>query len=526
MNKHFAAFCLLWITTSLFSQIPRHCGMAHAHKQALQRDPSVKERLEALERSTTAWIAQNKNGAQNRNAVVTIPVVVHVVYNTNVAAQNISDAQIQSQIDVLNRDYRKLNLDANNTPTVWKPLAADTDIQFCLASRTPVGTATNGITRTMTTVTSFKDIVSTQDIDEQDYIKNGSKGGYPAWNPQKYLNIWVGRLDGSTLGYAYYPSDVVSTPEIDGVVIDYRCFGTTGTAGSGGFSKFNMGRTTTHEVGHYFNLIHTWGDDLIDGNACESDNVPDTPPCFDANYSCPSFPLNVGTNCVTDANGQMFMNYMDYSDDRCLNLFTLGQAARMQAALNVERSGLLSSDGCLATIPVELIGFEGKTEGKINHLFWSTASEIANAYFDIQRSVDGIFFKTIGQVKGHGTSQERQNYAFDDGDILAGTTYYRLNQVDFDGKARFSPVISLQNEKRFSIRIYPNPVGTEGVIVQTISDEKKEIALQDITGRTLFQTVSTARAVPIATNELAQGLYFVRFKTLVGGVVIQKIVVR
>jgi Pregnancy-associated plasma protein-A/Secretion system C-terminal sorting domain len=411
----------------------------------------------------------------------------------------------------LNRDYRKLNLDANNTPTVWKPLAADTDIQFCLASRTPVGTATNGITRTMTTVTSFKDIVSTQDIDEQDYIKNGSKGGYPAWNPQKYLNIWVGRLDGSTLGYAYYPSDVVSTPEIDGVVIDYRCFGTTGTAGSGGFSKFNMGRTTTHEVGHYFNLIHTWGDDLIDGNACESDNVPDTPPCFDANYSCPSFPLNVGTNCVTDANGQMFMNYMDYSDDRCLNLFTLGQAARMQAALNVERSGLLSSDGCLATIPVELIGFEGKT---------------ANAYFDIQRSVDGIFFKTIGQVKGHGTSQERQNYAFDDGDILAGTTYYRLNQVDFDGKARFSPVISLQNEKRFSIRIYPNPVGTEGVIVQTISDEKKEIALQDITGRTLFQTVSTARAVPIATNELAQGLYFVRFKTLVGGVVIQKIVVR
>jgi trimeric autotransporter adhesin len=217
---------------------------------------------------------------------------------------------------------------------------------------------------------------------------------------------------------------------------------------------------------------------------------------------------------------------MDYSDDRCLNLFTLGQAARMQAALNVERSGLLSSDGCLVTIPIELIGFEGKNEGKTNHLFWSTASEIANAYFEIQRSADGVFFKTIGQTKGQGTSQKRQNYAFNDTHALAGTAYYRLNQVDFDGKTRFSPVISLQNGNTPAIRIYPNPVGTEGVIVQTISEEKKEIWLQDIAGKTLFQTVSNEREVRILTNKLPQGMYFVRVKMLTGGVVIQKIVVR
>jgi hypothetical protein len=182
----------------------RHCYAAH--QQALQRDPSVKTRREALERATSAWIANNQNAVQNRT-VVTIPVVIHVVYKTT--AQNISDAQIQSQIAVLNKDYRKLNTDANSTPTVWKPLAADVQIQFCLAARTPAGVATNGITRTVTTVTSFVDNPNTPDIDEEDRVKSNATGGKTGWDPNKYLNIWVCRLDGSTLGYSYFPSDIV-----------------------------------------------------------------------------------------------------------------------------------------------------------------------------------------------------------------------------------------------------------------------------------------------------------------------------
>jgi hypothetical protein len=521
-NKFLFTILSLFLTGTLLGQTPRKCGTVTAHQQALQRDPSVKTRREALERATNVWIANNQNAIQNRT-VVTIPVVVHVVYKTT--AQNISDAQIQSQIAVLNKDYRKLNTDANSTPNVWKPLAADAQIQFCLAARTPAGVATNGITRTVTTVTSFVDNPNTPDIDEEDRVKSNATGGKTGWDPNKYLNIWVCRLDGLTLGYSYFPSDIVGFPELDGLVIDYRCFGTTGTAGTL-FPEYNLGRTVTHEIGHYLNLSHTWGDDDPNGPACQSDYVSDTPECFDALLGCEVFPYNVGTQCVTDANGQMFMNYMDYADDNCMFLFTMGQAARMLAALNVERPTLLTSNGCQAPIPVELISFDGKSVDKTNHLFWSTASERSNAYFEIQRSFDGQYFQKIGQVKGSGTTQEHRDYAFNDFNFDGLTAYYRLNQVDIDGTSTLSNIVSLQNSKGNRVRIAPNPVGTEGVLVEVEGNGKKEVLLQDVAGRILFQTVLTEQIVRIPTNQLASGLYFIAVKMPLGVVEIKKLIVR
>jgi hypothetical protein len=521
-NFLFSILCLL-STRALFSQTPRKCGTITVHQQALLRDPSVKTRREALERATNTWIANNQNTIQNR-AVVTIPVVVHVVYKTT--AQNISDAQIQSQIAVLNKDYRKLNTDVNSTPNVWKPLAADVQLQFCLAARTPAGVATNGITRTLTTVTSFVDNPNTPDIDEEDRVKNNTTGGKAGWDPNKYLNIWVCRLDGSILGYSYFPSDIVTTPELDGLVIDYRCFGTSGTAGTSPFPSFNLGRTVTHEIGHYFNLSHPWGDDDPNGPPCQSDYVSDTPDCFDAATGCEVFPYNVGTQCVTDANGQMFMNYMDYSDDNCLFLFTTGQAARMLASLNVERPTLITSNGCQAPIPVELIAFDGKSVEKTNRLFWSTAAERSNAYFEIQRSFDGQYFQKIGQVKGTGTTQERRDYTFNDFNFDGLTAYYRLNQVDIDGTSTLSNVISLQNNKGNRVRIAPNPVGTEGVLVEVEGIGNKAILLQDVAGKILFQTILMDSNVRIPTNQLASGLYFISVKMPSGTVEIQKLIVR
>jgi hypothetical protein len=242
--------------------------------------------------------------------VITIPVVVHVVYaNPN---QNVSDAQINSQIAILNQDFRKLNSDVSLTPAPFAPLAADAQIEFCLAQRDPLGNATNGITRTSTTHGAF--------YLEND-VKFNSTGGKDAWNTASYLNLWVCNLSGGLLGYAQFPG---GDPFTDGVVVNYTAFGNTGTA----TAPYNKGRTATHEIGHYFDLIHIWGDE----SACaQDDDVTDTPQQKNQNGGCPTYPLisGSGASCSGTAPGAMFMNYMDYTNDACMYMFTLGQATRM-----------------------------------------------------------------------------------------------------------------------------------------------------------------------------------------------------
>lgn len=256
-------------------------------------------------------------------AAVTIPVVVHVVYKN--ATENVSDAQIMSQIDALNRDYRKTNADFSLTPAAFQPLGADMDIAFCLASFDPNGNATTGITRTSTIIQSF---------DHSNEPKFTSTGGIENWDPAKYLNLWVCDLTGGLLGYATFPTNLATDPQLDGVVVDYAYFGTIGTA----TAPFHLGRTATHEVGHWLNLRHIWGD-----ANCGDDFVNDTPTQQQANTGCPSFPT---VTCSNGPNGDMFMNYMDYSDDGCLFLFTAGQKQRADATLATIRTGLATSNGC------------------------------------------------------------------------------------------------------------------------------------------------------------------------------------
>ncbi|TAE48212.1 MAG: T9SS C-terminal target domain-containing protein [Bacteroidetes bacterium] len=284
-------------------------------------DPGVESRMRQIEQFTEAFAA--RQGQSNSRVVVTIPVVVHVVYNT--AAENISDAQILSQITVLNADFRRLNSDANNT---WSQ-AADAEIEFCLASVDPNGNATTGITRTSSTRTSFSYT--------SDNVKFNSTGGKDAWPRDSYLNLWVCDLGSGLLGYAQFPGGAANT---DGVVCDYAYFGTVGVA----TAPFNLGRTATHEVGHWLNLYHIWGDD---GTSCTagSDQVADTPNQADENYGCPSGSI---VSCSNGPAGDMYQNYMDYTDDACMNLFTAGQKTRMQAVLapGGARASLLNSAGC------------------------------------------------------------------------------------------------------------------------------------------------------------------------------------
>jgi len=293
----------------------RSCGTMDVHRRLLSESAEYRAARAAIENATLQRVAL---APEARFAgVARIPVVVHVVWNT--AAQNISDAQVTSQIDVLNRDFRATNPDVSTVPSVFSGLVADSRIEYFLATIDPSGNPTNGITRTSTSTVSFSD---------DDAVKSAATGGADPWPADHYLNIWVCQLGGGLLGYAQFPGGPAQT---DGVVILHTGFGTTGTA----TAPFDLGRTVTHEIGHYFNLFHIWGDD---GTGCAgSDQVDDTPNQAGPNFGVPTFPH---VSCGNGPNGDLFMDYMDYVDDAAMVMFTHGQAARMEACIDTVRSSL------------------------------------------------------------------------------------------------------------------------------------------------------------------------------------------
>ena len=296
----------------------KRCGSMVHHQRLMETSIEYRRNRAAIQRFIENY-ERRYSRLGLRSGIIKIPVVVHVVYNNN--DQNIPDSQIESQIDVLNEDYRKLNTDISNIPAVFASLAADPRIEFQLAVRDPNCQPTTGVTRTHTNVTSFTD---------NDDVKHASKGGHDAWNRDKYLNIWVCNLV-PWLGYATFPGEPADT---DGVVINYQALGRTGNL----FPEYNKGRTATHEIGHWLDLHHVWGDT---GGCGDTDFVDDTPTQVGPNYGCPTFPH---VTCNNGPNGDMFMNYMDYVDDPCMFMFTAGQVLRMDATLSGARAAIVGSD--------------------------------------------------------------------------------------------------------------------------------------------------------------------------------------
>ena len=328
-NTIFTLFFSFLLFSNLNAQNHR-CSTVKLHEKRLAENPMLLERIQQSELETQKWISEHPTSLKS-NQIITIPIVVHVVYNLD--KENISDAQIRSQIDILNKDFRLKNSNALPASHPFKQYTSDTEIEFCLASKDPLGNSTSGITRTKTTQVSFSDA--------DDKVKDATKGGVNNWDPTKYLNLWVCNLEGNLLGYATFPSDLTYYKSTDGVVIRHQVFGNIGTAGTEGFDVNKSGRTATHEIGHWLNLIHIWGD-----ADCGDDLVSDTKPSKSENYDCPTFPHNANVCTGSDANGEMFMNYMDYVDDNCMNMFTVGQGLRMRAALNGDRKAMLTSAVC------------------------------------------------------------------------------------------------------------------------------------------------------------------------------------
>ena len=326
------ALLLTLCALSLHAQTEK-CGTTRLLDQRIQNDPSLVLKMQQSELATQKWIATHPAAnASNMPQIITIPVVVHVLWHD--AFENISDAQVQSQINILNKDFRKMNTDTlPSTHPFWSS-TADSQIEFCLASRDTSGNFTTGITRKYTDTIKFSG-----NGDE----KFAATGGTNNWDPTKYMNIWVCNLDTArgTLGYATFSSNLADYPGSDGVVIHHQAFGSIGTAGTGGFDDNNLGRTGSHEVGHWLNLKHIWGD-----ATCGDDLVADTKPAVGKNENCPAFPQRPNNACGSNADGEMYMNYMDYVDDACMNMFTVGQAARMLADLNGIRASIRTSQAC------------------------------------------------------------------------------------------------------------------------------------------------------------------------------------
>ena len=289
------------------AKLPKHrqCGVQQVNERLTEQDPRLREKQLRIEHECQRSIEKGEAQRVWRK-LVTLPVVVHVVYKTD--EENISDAQIESQIAVLNADYRGTNPDRENVPDPWTSLTADPNVQFELAE----------VTRTETERDSFG---------TGDTVKRTADGGIDPRPTTKFLNVWVCNLGEGLLGYAQFPGGPAKT---DGVVILYTAFGTTGAAAA----PFNLGRTATHEVGHFLNLRHIWGDRT---DCSGSDQVSDTPKAQMPNYGTPTWPH---ITCNNGPNGDMFMNYMDYVDDAAMFMFTQGQAARINATLAGPRKKL------------------------------------------------------------------------------------------------------------------------------------------------------------------------------------------
>ncbi|MEL7534823.1 MAG: M43 family zinc metalloprotease [Bacteroidota bacterium] len=507
--------------------LDRNCATTEYLELQMQQDPSLQMRMDQIERFTQDYVNEAQQSGQRVSGVISIPVVVHVVYRNT--TENISDAQIQSQLDVLNEDFRRTNSDADN---VWSQ-ADDVEIEFCLATVDPSGNSTTGITRTSTRKRSFSY--------SNDGVKFNSSGGKDAWPAADYMNMWVCNLGSGLLGYAQFPGGAAAT---DGIVIDYAYFGNTGTA----TFPYDLGRTATHEVGHYLGLRHIWGD----GPCGVDDFVSDTPESDASNGGCAIGHVSCGSV-------DMVQNYMDYSYDACMNLFTLGQGTRMRSYFDAggSRASLLNSNGCgngtggdhctnlvqdadetgvdcggvdcpacpptgscdAVTGVSDSYTTKGKKNTKLN-ISWNAAAG-ANSYT-----------VTLSGGAGSGSSTTTSTSIQLSG-LTRSTAYtYTITTNCTGGSASAGP-FSATSPARFdgtpSLTLYPNPA-KEWVVLEftPMEYETATVEIFDLAGRKIYRDENASTLdgyVELDISQLKSGIYLISLTDGDAGRYVQKLIV-
>ncbi len=470
----------LFIATLIAQNNPHQCFSHVALAQQLAANPTLEAQFEANERfiATFADRAQTRGGKQ-----IIIPTVVHIV------SASVTDAQVLSQIDALNRDFNKLNADVSKTPSGFANLAADCEIKFQLAARTPENEPTNGIVRHTSNRTEWGG---------RDDVKKPAKGGFSPWNASKYLNIYVCPIGNGVLGYASFPG----TPaEVDGVVIDPTAFGSTGVARR----PFNMGRTCVHEVAHWLNLYHIWGD-----SACGDDHCSDTPTQKEAHYGDVT---STFSSCSGVSTRDMSMNFMDYVNDASMYMFTTGQKTRMQATLNGIRASVLTSNGCVA--PVQ-IGCKVKNI-RISELKTTAATLSWEAISGTKTYTINI--KKSGATDWQSMSSNASAFTFKD---LMANEFYDVRIKSDCPTAEYSDLMNVTtrpvakgNEGQVeegSFQIYPNPVVDQAnFFFDTKNEGTATLKITDLRGKIIYQSVKNIGkedpSVSVDLSALSSGIY-------------------
>ena len=361
MRMYFFAVLFMMVLAGQLSA-QRACSSFEYKEQELKADPALKNKITDIENFIQRKINSPSvilAGKPHTGSIIKIPVVVHILYNQ--PSENISDELVFSQIKVLNENFRRLNADTSNTPEWFKSIAADCGIEFQLAVSDPQRRATTGVIHKYTPVTKWE---------SDDQVKLSARAGDDAWDTKSYLNIWVCNLSW-VAGYSSFPG---GPDEMDGIVIAKGVFGKNSKGG------YEMGKTAVHEIGHWLGLRHIWGDGY-----CGDDWVDDTPKQGNFTPGCPS---GIRLSCDSGPHGDMYMNYMDLTQDACINLFTEGQKKRMRAlfAPDGARYSILSSYGLLPPLISEAAPVEESPEWAHPQLYPNPASNelILDLSYDIR----------------------------------------------------------------------------------------------------------------------------------------------